>query len=181
MFLAGSSQIELTLAQLVLHEDEVPELEEALDVVAGQIVRRAEVEPAVEIELAARTARAGRTCLPEVVLAAEAHDLRVRHAHRLPVLDRVLVRAETELVVAAEDRHPDLFGLEAEAVDRQVVAEADRLFLEVVAEAEVAEHLEHRQVAGRLADLVDVGRAEALLAAGQARCAAASPDRGSTA
>ena len=40
----------------------------------------------------------------------------------------------------------------------------DRLALEVVAEAEVAQHLEERVVKGRAADVVDVAGAEALLA-----------------
>jgi hypothetical protein len=44
----------------------------------------------------------------------------------------------------------------------------DRTFLEVVAEGEVARHLEERVVAGGLADLVDVAGAHALLHAGRA-------------
>src|SRR5262249_50397290 len=41
--------------------------------------------------------------------------------------------------------------------------EADRAFLKVVAEREVAVHLEERAVPAGLADLVDVGRANAFL------------------
>ena len=55
------------LLQRVLHEDEVPELEEALVVAAGQIVRSPVVEPAVEVELRARPAGADRAGLPEVL------------------------------------------------------------------------------------------------------------------
>jgi hypothetical protein len=40
----------------------------------------------------------------------------------------------------------------------------DRVALEVVAEAEVAHHLEERVVIGRAADVVDVARPQALLA-----------------
>jgi hypothetical protein len=43
----------------------------------------------------------------------------------------------------------------------------DRLALEVVAEAEVAQHLEERVVVGRAADVVDVAGAQALLAGGR--------------
>ena len=102
--------------ELVLHEDEVPELEEALGVVAGAVGVRAEVGAAVEVELRAGPARAGRAGLPEVVVAAEQHDPLVRHADRAPALDRLLVGPEPELLVAAEDRDPDVLEGEPEAV-----------------------------------------------------------------
>ena len=44
----------------------------------------------------------------------------------------------------------------------------DRLALEVVTEAEVAQHLEERHVARGLADVLDVAGANALLARGRA-------------
>ena len=100
--------------ELVLHEDEVPELEEALGVVARPVVLAAEVEAAVEVELRARAARPGRARLPEVVVAAQADDPLVGDADRVPAGDRLLVGPETELVVAAEDRDPDPLRVEAE-------------------------------------------------------------------
>ena len=54
--------------------------------------------------------------------------------------------------------------VELEDLQRQLPGELDRLLLEVVAEREVAQHLEEGEVAGGRADLVDVRRAEALLA-----------------
>ena len=148
-----------------LHEDEVPVLQEALVLAARQVVGLAEVQPAVEVELAARAARTGRARLPEVLRARAADDPLARDADRQPRLDRLLVRADAELLVALEDRDPDVVRVEAEAVERQVPRELDRALLEVVAHREVAEHLEERQVPRGQADLVDVGRAEALLAA----------------
>ena len=59
--------------------------------------------------------------------------------------------------------------------------ELDGALLEVVADREVAEHLEERQVARGRADVVDVDRAEALLAARQARRRRLLLRRGSTA
>ena len=56
-----------------------------------------------------------------------------------------------------------------EAVERQLPGLLDRSLLEVVAEREVAEHLEERQVPRRRPDLLDVGRAEHLLARRQPR------------
>ena len=147
----------------------VPELEEAVGVVAGALAGPAEVLAAVEIELRAGAAGPRRPRLPEVVGAAEQHDPLLGHADALPDLDRLLVGAEAELLVAAEDGRPDLLRVHAEARGRQLPAPGDRLRLEVVAEAPVAEHLEEGQVAGGVADLLDVGRAEALLDVGEPR------------
>ena len=40
----------------------------------------------------------------------------------------------------------------------------DCLVLEVIAEAEISQHLEKRMVVGRAADVIDIARAEAFLA-----------------
>ena len=90
------------------------------------------------------------------------------HADRLPGADRLLVGAEAELVVALEDRDPDVLGLEPEVLERELPRELDGALLEVVAEREVAEHLEEGQVAGGEADLLDVRRAKAALAGREA-------------
>ena len=153
---------------VVLHEHEVPVLEEALVLAPGEVVLRAELEPAVEVELAARPARTGRPGLPEVLLAREQDDPLARDADLQPDLDRLLVGAEAELVVALEDGRPDALGFEPEALQRQLPRELRGALLEVVADREVAEHLEEREVPVGRADVVDVDRAEALLARRQA-------------
>ena len=147
-----------------LHEHEVPVLEEALVLAAGQIVGLAEVEPAVEVQLRARAARAGRPDLPEVLRARALDDPLARDPDLEPRLDRLLVGPEAELVVAGEHRDPDVLLAEAEALAGQVPRVAHGLALEVVAEREVPEHLEEREVAGGRADDLDVRRAERLLA-----------------
>src|SRR5205814_3001442 len=85
-----------------------------------------------------------------------------------PRLDRLLVRAKPQLVVAGEDGDPDVIGAEAEAVGREFPGEARGLALEVVAEREVAKHLEEGEMTVRGADDVDVDRTERLLARGDA-------------
>ena len=150
---------------VVLHEDEVPVLQEALVLAARQVVGLAPLHAAVEVELRARAARPGRPRLPEVLRARAGDDPLARDADREPRLDRLLVEPEAERLVALEDRDPDVLGLEAEALERELPRELDRARLEVVAEREVAEHLEEREVPGRRADDLDVRRAEALLAA----------------
>src|SRR5206468_159030 len=115
-------------------------------------------------------ARAAVARLPEVVLAPEQHDPLARDAHRQPAVDRLIVGTEPQLLVAAEHADPDALGIEAEAArPRQLPRPLDRLLLEVVAEREVAEHLEEGEVARGRADLLDVRRAEALLTRGEAR------------
>jgi hypothetical protein len=156
--------------ELVLHEDEVPELEKALGVVARAIGVGAEVRTAVEVQLRAGTARARRAGLPEVVLAAEEHDPLIRDADRPPVVDRLLVGAEPQGLVASEDGDPDSLEGKAEAVllvGGEVQRELDRLPLEVVAHREVAEHLEEGEMPKRQADVLDIRGAERLLTGGQ--------------
>ena len=78
------------------------------------------------------------------------------------------------LVVVVVDGDPDASTrVEAEAAvglrpGDQLPGELDGAFLEVVAEGEVAVHLEERAVPGGLADLLDVEGAHALLHAGRA-------------
>jgi hypothetical protein len=123
--------------------------------------------PAVVVELAARAARAGRAGLPEVVLAAEADDALGGYALAEPELARLIVAGH--LVVAGEDRDPHLVGVHLPRAADERPRELDRAGLEVIAEREVAHHLEEGEMPRGLADLVDVGRAEALLHARQSR------------
>src|ERR1019366_1894282 len=103
-----------------LHEHQVPVLEEALVLAPGEIVRGPEFEPTVEVQLRAWTTRPGRPHLPEVLRARALDDPLARYPDLEPRLDRVLVRAEAELVVAREHRDPDVLGAEPEAIDRQL-------------------------------------------------------------
>ena len=133
----------------------------------GRSVSGAEVGAAVDVELRAGPARAGGAGLPEVVVAPEQHDPIVGNADRTPAGDRLAVGTEPELLVAAEDGDPDLVEVEPEAVGAEVEGELDGALLEVVADREVAQHLEEGQVPVGHADVLDVGRAKGLLAGGQ--------------
>ena len=141
---------------VVLHEDEVPELDVALLATAGRAALLTEVGAPVVVQLGAGTARPGRPHGPEVVGFAPPLDPLPGDPDLVgPDLDR--------LVVGLEHRHPDPLRVELEDRGGQLPGEGDRLLLEVVAEREVAQHLEEREVAGGRADDVDVGGAEALL------------------
>ena len=111
--------------------------------------------------LGAGTCGAGLARVPEVLLARQAHDVLGIHAD--------LLRQNVEsFLILIPNRHPEPIAIEAilslvARAGQQVPRIVDGTFLEVVAEGEVAVHLEERAVTGRLADVVDVVRADALL------------------
>ena len=137
----------------------------------GRSSARAPLQAAVEVQLRARAARAGRAGLPEVLRArAQLDDPLARHADRLPDARSPPRRGRGRAPRRRSKTVTQMSSaLEAEALDRQLPGELDRALLEVVADREVAEHLEERQVARGRADVLDVGGAEALLARRQAR------------
>ena len=159
----GPDDVEVLLApdrgELLLHEDEVPELEVA--VLGTEVAVRAVRRPAVDQDLRARPARPGHAHRPVVLLLAQPDDPVVGQPGDLPPeVDRLgvlVVDAGVELVLGQP---------EPAVVDRaghQLPRELDGAFLEVVAEREVAAHLEEGAVAGGLADVLDVRGAHALL------------------
>src|SRR5581483_10033796 len=111
---------------------------------------------AVVEDLRALPAGAGLAGLPEVVLAEPDDSLR-RDALTGPRRDRDLVLAETEQRVAFMDRRPQALGLEAEHLGDPIPGEVDRLVLVVVAEREVAHHLEEGARAVVAADVFEIG------------------------
>ena len=151
------------LAALVLHEDEVPDLDvpvlvglrAALDAVLGA---------AIVEDLRARAARPGHAHRPVVVGHAAALDALFRDADDVaPDVVR--------LIVVEVDRDPQQLGIDAvtavlDRVGQQRPRVLDGAFLEVVAEREVAGHLEEGVVAGGDAHLLDVEGAHALLDGG---------------
>ena len=153
-------------AALELHEHEVPDLEVAL-FVRDRTAADAELGAPVVVDLATRPARAWHSHRPEVV----------GHAAPLNTLRRDaddIAPDRGRLVVVLVNRHPEQLGVEAvtariERTGQQLPRERDRQFLEVVAEREVAAHLEESRVPRGLSDLVDVGSADYLLDAGRPR------------
>ena len=97
---------------------------------------------------------------PPVVLVAVAVDAFDGHT------DLVVPDIES-LVVVEVDGHVQSVRGEAEQLRHQLPRESDRTLLEIVADAEIAQHFEEGQVLV-VPHLVDVCGAEALLAAGEA-------------
>jgi hypothetical protein len=117
---------------------------------SGGAGRPARDAVAVVVEdLRARAARTGVAHRPEIVGAGDAHDPGVgQPGDLLPQIER--------LVVVDVDRHHQAVDRDGELLGDQVPGELDRAVLEVVAEREVAEHLEEGVVARRVADIVEV-------------------------
>src|SRR5690606_29313657 len=154
------------LTAQLLHEDQVPDLQVAVLVHHGTALP-AVVRTAVVVDLRARAARAGHTHVPVVVRGGAVLDPVLRDAGDLAPQRRCLG-------IVLVDRHPQPALVEPVAtvglrLGDQVPRVLDGAFLEVVAEREVARHLEERVVPGGLADLVDVAGTHALLHAGRAR------------
>ena len=151
------------LELLELHEDEVPDLDEAIAVLVRAAGRAAPDAVAVVVEdFGAGAARAGRAHPPEVVVGRDADD---------PVVAKPcdLLPDRRRLVIGVVDGDQQLVFGDAKVLGQQLPRVGDRLFLEVVAEAEVAQHLEERVVPRRIAHVVEVvvlaARAHAFLRA----------------
>ena len=97
----------------------------------------------------AGAAGAGVAHLPEIVRAGDAQDLLVgQPGDLLPQVEG--------LVVVDIDGDQQLLGRQAVLLGDQLPGERDGALLEVVAEGEVAEHLEEGVVARGVADIVEV-------------------------
>ena len=144
----------------VLHEHQVPQLDEAMLTWFAGADRTAvgpERSAPVDKDLRRWAAWSRHTHLPEgpVGDAAALHPVG-RHADTIdPDLGG--------LVVVLEDREPEHVGVEPQTLGHELICERDRQFLEVVAEREVAQHLEERGVARGGADDVDVDGPDDLL------------------
>jgi hypothetical protein len=135
---------------LELHEHEVPDLDEAVAFRVRRARRPAgDVVPVVIEDFRARSARAGVAHGPEVVRRRDADDALFRQpGDAAPQVEGVVVLGEHR------DGQPVLG--QPELLGDQVPGQLDRQVLEVVAEGEVAQHLEERVVARGVADVVEV-------------------------
>ena len=175
----GFGSGDLAVVALVeLHEHEVPDLD-----VAVRVARRRAAVGAVGVaevpeQLRRRPARPGVAHPPEVV-RRRAAGCAPRGSPTSSLPDPV------RLVVGDVHGHPEPLRVELEHLGEELPRPRDRLGLEVVAEAEVAEHLEEAEVAVGAADVVEVvvlaARPDAFLRPRPPAARAASRRRRSTA
>ena len=135
---------------LVLHEHQVPDFDETVAVGVRASRRSARYVRAVIVEdLRARAARPGVSHGPEIVRPGNAPDPALGQPGDLfPEIER--------LVVVDIDRDHQAIGRHAELFGHQPPRELDGAFLEVVAEREIAQHLEEGVVARGVADIVEI-------------------------
>ncbi len=134
----------------VLHENEVPYLHEPVAVFLGRSRRAAPDVIAMIVKyLRAGTAWSIGTHGPEIILGRNADDLFVRKSG--PFLPQIEC-----LVVGMVDGDQKAFGVEAPFLGEKGPGVIDRLFLEIVPETEVSEHLEEGMMARRVADIIEI-------------------------
>ncbi len=158
-----------------LHEHEVPDLNH-LGVVhvhqlaAGHLLLLL-VGTRVEVYLRAGTAGACVAHLPEVVVLVAVDDVVGGHVLE-PELCSLVVALQAFFFRTLEHGDVEVFRVEVQHVDEIFPCPVDGTLLEVVAEAPVAQHLEHGVVVGVVAHLFQVvvlaAHAEAFLRVGPA-------------
>src|SRR5699024_7597563 len=95
--------------------------------------------------------------LPEVVFFSEFEDPLRRNTH-------LLIPDFKRLIVIHIDRRIQTVRIQSYYVCQELPCPLDRLFLEIISEGEVSEHLKERAVAGGLSDILDISCADTLLA-----------------
>ena len=148
-----------------LGEHQIPEFDIAVAVAAHMAVGTAAAlfRPAVKVDLGAGAAGAGAD-LPEVILLAQPHH----------VVGGDAAAAGPDIVgfvIILIDRNIELIYRQLQLFGDELPRPAGGVLLEVIAEGEVAQHLEIGAVAGGFADIFDIRGADALLAAGGAEAA----------
>src|SRR2546421_5062644 len=151
--LACQRRLVAGLVAVPLDEHQVPDLEEP--VAAGVLAIRTAVRhptpmllAPVVVDLGVRTAGPGWTGRPEVEFVAKATNARVRNAGLLPDL--------VALVILVVNPGPQTPRLDWEFGGQKLIRVWNRVLLEVVAEGEVAQHLEEREMVAVVANDVDV-------------------------
>ena len=152
------------LLAVVLLEDEVPDLEIPAAALARIAVVRRDTRlwAAVDEDLAAGAAQPGRARRPEVRVVALREVAEPEHPFRREECQ--LLRPDVVgLLVVEVDGRDERLRVDLELLGEQLPAPGDRFLLPVVADPEVAEHLEEGVVIRIESHDVEVGGAEAFL------------------
>src|SRR6185437_7594956 len=128
----------------------IPDLDETIALGVGATGRPAEnLVAMIEEDFRARAARAGIAHGPEIVRAGDAQNPAVgKPGDCLPDIEGV--------VVVDIDGDQQALGRQREIPGDEIPGQFDRALLEIVAEREIAEHLEEGVVARGVADIVEI-------------------------
>ncbi len=163
--------VRLRFLAVVLRKHQIPDFQKPRTLAGREVVGPgvvAVVRSPVVVDLAARSARPvgslhGRVGGPEVLVCAEAVNVRRVQTDVLgPVAER--------LVIVLVNGHVHLRGVHVHPLRprQKFPGPGNRLALEIIAETEVAHHLEEAQVAAGAAHVLDVAHPDALLGGGHA-------------
>ena len=142
------------LLAVELDEHQVPDLQH-IGVAAVHLLGGVAPTDAIEVDLAARAAGTRLAHLPEVVLHVAGNHVIFRQ-ELAPQRARLEVGFQSRFLVAAEVRGVQTILGQAVHAGEQFPRPLDRLLLEVVAEAPVAQHLEERVVIHVAAHILEV-------------------------
>ena len=155
-----SKRFEMSISlALVLHEDDVPDLDNLRVVLVDEFAARHFSlflsRTTIEMNLRARSARTCVAHFPEVIMLVAVDDVVGRNvlqpvACSLIIADKILFRT------ALEDRHIEVLRVELQHINEVFPRHIDGSLLEIVAERPVAEHLEHRVVIGIMPDFFQI-------------------------
>ena len=172
----GRKRLEVAVGfAVVLHEHQVPDLDDlvvvGVDEAGARDRRNLGVGTQVDVDLAARTARAGVAHFPEIVMLVAEQDMVGGHVPE-PGLAGLLVQGGAVFGAAFEHGGVQLGLVDLVHFGQQFPGPVDGLGLEIVAETPVAQHLEHGVVPSVVAHGFEVivlsADAQALLAVGGA-------------
>ena len=144
-----------------LDEDEVPDLDTFGGAFVDQRAARVGLGGEIDVNFAARTARARVAHHPEIVLlvAVDDMDLRIEPGglkmHR-PVVPRFLVKLTRVTSARRIDRGIHARRRKLPALDEKFPRPIDRFLFEIVPEAPVTEHLKKRVVVGIQPNVLEV-------------------------
>ena len=138
-----------------LSEYEVPQFQETAAVTAGPAFRSAAAPVGTQIDMDFRIRSAGTAAdFPEIILQPD--DAFIGYADDI-VPDMI------GFIIFRINGDPQLVSGQFQFFGKKFPGPGDDFFLEVIAKREVAEHLEIRLMPGRMADVLDIIRTDALL------------------
>src|SRR5437016_3375565 len=152
------------LVPVILHEDQIPYFHDPVPgAVRNGITRNARA--LIVVDFRAWAARAGLGHLPEIVLLATAHDPRGRHTYLFP--------QAIGFVIFLVDRGPQPVLRELQYSRQVLPTKTNRVFLKIIAEGKVPQHLKERMMPAGVPDVLKIvvlaPRSKALLRRGRAR------------
>ena len=160
---------------VVLHEDEVPNLDDLWIVLIdercsghlGLFFLRA----AIDVDFRARAAGTGVAHFPKVVVLVAVDDV-VFGEVAFPDGSRFVIALQSGGFVAFEDGDVKVLRVDFQYIHQELIGKGDGIFFEIVAKGPVAEHFKHGVVVGVVSHLFEVvvltAHAQAFLRVGHA-------------